>query len=415
MEEWLRLKFEVVVIHMKHIPNFPVEILVGGDLTDILCQPLPPYSNEAIAFLSELSLRLLSNRSIHSHPDIAGFAYWCRRSNLARLERNFDAKKYRLGRGLAFHIAPANVPVNFAFSLAFGLIAGNANIVRIPGVKHIQVSIICAEIAELLRSPKHSRIAKMTRVISYPRDDLITEALSMACHTRVLWGGDATIGHLRAMRTSPRCMDICFADRYSICIMGADRILDANQSILDGLIAGFYNDVFLLDQNACSSPHLVLWQGGGEEIKLAKTKFWQATEKHLLSKQVAQPIYAIDKYAHLCRIAIELDDCTLEQSNSIYRVQLDNLPQNIEYYRGRHGFFFENTCNDLRVLNPIINQRYQTVTYFGINPKVIMDWVMDAGLTGVDRIVPVGKALDIGVIWDGYELIETLSRIIADS
>jgi hypothetical protein len=33
-------------------------------------------------------------------------------------------------------------------------------------------------------------------------------------------------------------------------------------------------------------------------------------------------------------------------------------------------------------------------------------------LIGVDRIVPIGTALDIGIYWDGYDLIRTLSRVI---
>jgi hypothetical protein len=38
--------------------------------------------------------------------------------------------------------------------------------------------------------------------------------------------------------------------------------------------------------------------------------------------------------------------------------------------------------------------------------------VVSNGLSGIDRIVPVGKALDMGVIWDGYDLIRTMSRIV---
>lgn len=400
---------------MKRVPNLPVEILVGGELADLSCQPLPPYSNEAVGFLSALSQRLLANPDIRTYPDIAGFAYWCRQANLARLSRDFNGTKRRIGRGLALHIAPANVPVNFAFSLAFGLLAGNANIVRIPGVDHPQAVIICTEMAELLKLPEHARVADMTRVIRYPREDTITEALSAACHARVLWGGDATIGHLRSMRTSPRCVDVCFADRYSICMLGGDEVLGATPSALVSLAAGFYNDVFLLDQNACSSPHLILWKGGDENIAAAKTRFWQAVEHHLLSKQVEPSIHAIDKYTHLCRTAIQLDGCIIEQKSHIYRVQLDTLPQNIEDYRGKHGFFFEAKDNDLTKLESIVSERYQTVTYFGVDPGAISARIIDAGLTGIDRIVPVGKALDIGVIWDGYDLIGTLSRIIADT
>jgi hypothetical protein len=31
---------------------------------------------------------------------------------------------------------------------------------------------------------------------------------------------------------------------------------------LSSLIKNFYNDTYLVDQNACSSPHLILWYGG---------------------------------------------------------------------------------------------------------------------------------------------------------
>jgi len=35
------------------------------------------------------------------------------------------------------------------------------------------------------------------------------------------------------------------------------------------------------------------------------------------------------------------------------------------------------------------------------------------GLTGIDRIVPIGKTMEIGMVWDGYNLTESLSRIIS--
>lgn len=417
MEEWQRRKLEAVAIHMKLVPNLPVEILVGGELADILCKPLSPYSKEAISFLAELSRRLLKNPAARTYPDIAGFAYWCRQANLARLSRAFNTQNQRIGRGLVLHIAPANVPVNFAFSFAFGLLAGNANIVRIPGIEHPQASLICEVMAELLKQPDHARVSAMTRIIRYPREDTITAELSAIVHARVLWGGDATITHLRTMKTAPRCIDICFADRYSICIMSAGAILAADQRTIDTLVSGFYNDVFLLDQNACSSPHLVLWQGSDEEINAAKKLFWSAMEYHLKTKPASPAIHAIDKYSHLCRSAIWLDGSTSnsDQANSIYRVNLTNLPQDIENYRGQYGFFFETTDNDLSVLKSIVGERYQTVTYFGIEPQAIIDCVVETGLTGIDRVVPIGKALDIGVVWDGYDLVGTLSRVITDN
>ena len=54
----------------------------------------------------------------------------------------YDDAELRLGKGVVFHIAPSNVPVNFAFSFAAGLLAGNANIVRIPSKDFEQVQIM---------------------------------------------------------------------------------------------------------------------------------------------------------------------------------------------------------------------------------------------------------------------------------
>lgn len=400
---------------MNFVPDLPVEVLVGGELAAIQCRPLPPYSKEAISLLADLSKKLLKTSAIREYPDIAGFAYWCRQANLARLSRGFDRRYHRIGRGLVFHIAPANVPVNFAFSFAFGLLAGNANIVRIPGVNHAQAGIICSTMSELLTKPEHARVAAMTRVIKYPRQDEVTAALSKVCHARVLWGGDATIGHLRAMPTSPRCVDICFADRYSICILGANAILGADNQTISALVAGFYNDVFLLDQNACSSPHLILWQGSDVAVSSAKDRFWQAVATLLTTKPATPSVHAIDKFSHLCRTAVYLDGVAsnLEQANNIYRVHLETLPKDIENYRGQHGFFFEATDNDLSGLEAIVGERYQTVSFFGVDPQIIIGKIIDTGMTGIDRIVPVGKALDIGVIWDGYDLIGSLSRIVS--
>lgn len=400
---------------MKPIANFHMDVLVGGTLEDIQCHPMPPYSAEAINFLSELSKRLLKNPVSRIFPDVTGFAYWCRKANLARLERGYSSHKHRLGRGIVLHIAPANVPVNFAFSLAFGMLAGNANIVRIPSVYHAQAVVICEEIAEIFKDPSYSKMAGMTRIIRYERQDEITAKLSSICHARVLWGGDATIKHFRSMPTAPRCVDVCFSDRYSICLLKAEAILHLDQNTLNTLIAGFYNDVFLFNQNACSSPHLILWQGRVADINSAKQLFWRALENALKSKAPPAPLHAIDKYVSLCRAAISLNGIKLisDQVNRIYRISLDFLPRNIDKYRGQHGFFFEAIDNDLKGFESIVSECYQTATYFGVDPDEIIRKIFSAGLTGIDRVVPVGKALDIGVEWDGYDVVEVLSRIIS--
>jgi hypothetical protein len=52
------------------------------------------------------------------------------------------------------------------------------------------------------------------------------------------------------------------------------------------------------------------------------------------------------------------------------------------------------------------------MTYFGVDKTYLLDFVVKNRLAGIDRIVPVGNALDIDVIWDGYDIVKSLSRII---
>ena len=38
--------------------------------------------------------------------------------------------------------------------------------------------------------------------------------------------------------------------------------------------------------------------------------------------------------------------------------------------------------------------------------------IIENKLSGIDRIVPIGQALDISMIWDGYDLTSSLTRVI---
>jgi hypothetical protein len=51
------------------------------------------------------------------------------------------------------------------------------------------------------------------------------------------------------------------------------------------------------------------------------------------------------------------------------------------------------------------------MSYIGFQPEELRDWVIHNGLSGIDRIVPVGQTADFSLIWDGYDLIYTMSRI----
>ena len=94
-----------------------VTFLVGDGNLEIL--PFSPYDELLCDFLNDLSGELRSIKEISDYPDIMAFAFWCRKSNISKLKKEFSDGKLRLGLGAVFHIAPSNVPVNFAFSFVF--------------------------------------------------------------------------------------------------------------------------------------------------------------------------------------------------------------------------------------------------------------------------------------------------------
>lgn len=202
-----------------------------------------------------------------------------------------------------------------------------------------------------------------------------------------------------------------FPDRYSLALLDGKAIEQAEEKVLARLARDFYNDSFMMDQNACSSPQLILWQGGSEA---GKDRFWKAVRNLAESRYDLAPVKATSKFAQFCVNAVRFPETgeLLEGDNLLYRVPLGKIPQNVEKLRGRFGLFYEHDLQDFAELAQVVDGRYQTLTYFGTEPERLARQVMEHHLLDIDRIVPVGRALDMDVIWDGYDLVRELSRII---
>ena len=369
------------------------------------------YSQIACDFLDELSKWIRHNKEAGVYQDVTTVGFWCRKSNIERMKREFDDGDIHIGRGLLFHITPSNVPVNFAFSWFFGLLSGNSNIVRIPSKRFPQVEILCEGIKEILSQDKYKKIQEMTQFISYERDKEINDYYSGICDGRIIWGGDSTIGQLRESVMKPKAVEIVFADRYSFGVIQSEKVLEAGEDEIKFLARSFYNDTYLMDQNACSTPHLLMWLGDKKDA--AAERFWSAVADEA-AKYDMQDIKVMDKYTDLCALAMKYDGSCLcrRYGNLLYVVELDKLMDNIEALRGRFGMFFECKIDNLSKISKVISSKSQSMMVYGLEKETLETFVVNGCMQGIDRIVPFGKALDMGVIWDGYDIIGNLSRIV---
>ena len=143
---------------MFNLNNLNLEILVGSN--KIKRNTLEPFDKEICNFLISFSQVLISSKEAREFPDLIALAFWCSKKNIENLEKRFSFNELRVGKGILFHIAPSNVPTNFFYSLIFGLLSGNSNIVKIPSKKFGQIYIICNKVNQLLKLKKFKKLKK---------------------------------------------------------------------------------------------------------------------------------------------------------------------------------------------------------------------------------------------------------------
>lgn len=371
-----------------------------------------PFSAERIEFLNRISKKLFSDPKAKEYSDVITFAYWIRRANMERKKQEFlSDNRMRMGKGIVFHIAPSNVAVNYAYSFATGFVLGNANIVRLPSKEFPQVIMINQAIEMVIEeNEKFQKWKNYIALLRYKRNKEINDYFSSICDVRVTWGGDETIQEIRESELPPRAGEITFADRYSICIIDAEAYLALEDKTISAL--DFYNDTYLTDQNACTASKLVCWIGEEEKIFSAKEMFWGNLWEVVQKKYLFQPIQYVDKYVDMCFAVSKMDEIHVTQTrdNLITRLELTQINPQILKYNGNSGFFYEYTLNDVLELIPLCNGKLQTVSLLGdIN---LLSSVICMGVKGIDRITKIGRSMEFDFIWDGYNLVDYMTRTI---
>ena len=387
--------------------------LCGGDWQQ--ARPLVPFADEVLAFLSDLSSLLMKTPAARPYPDVITFAFFCRRAHLEQLKADYEgALDNRLGRGLTFHIAPSNVPINFAYSLAAALLAGNACVVKASSQDFPQTRIVCSAMKQLL-GDAHRALQNHVNVVIYPREKQdITEQFSAVCDSRIIWGGDETVRRVRTAPLMPHANEVTFPDRYSLLAIKAEAVLAMDDRHLEKAAQGFYNDTYLTDQNACTSPRLIYWLGSGKVLAQAQERFWAAVHSYAKPRYPLEAVVAVDKLTAACRAALQLPDSRIipTPDNLVVRIAVDQLTPDIDENRCAGGFFLEYAAETLEDLTPAVKRKYQTLSYLGLDKEMLVHFVRDNRLTGIDRIAPVGSTMDFALLWDGFDLIRTLSRVI---
>lgn len=387
-----------------------ITYIIGNEeqLTQITQIPTwKPFDERAIDFCGKLSAALMKTKDCNLYPDLVTLAFWLRKSNIQKISSKYHDLADCLGRGLVFHIAPGNVALSFAYSLATGLLTGNTNIIRLPSRRFKQADIFCEVLGNVLA--EDSELAQRLCLIKYPHNKDITDKFSLKCHMRIIWGGDNTINTIRQSMLLPRATEITFANRFSVCMIDADKYL--SDYVPKKIAHDFYIDTYLSDQNACSSPRIIFWLG--QRVEEAKKIFWNALYDEIQEYDIA-PVTTVNKLLTFCKYAAENKcELTTESDCRIMRIQIEALEEAILDNLGNSGYFYEYDISDIKEILPICTWELQTLSYIGFDGERIREFILLNSPNGVDRIVPVGHTMDFNFVWDGRDIIREMIREVS--
>ncbi|HJC49613.1 MAG TPA: hypothetical protein H9754_03375 [Candidatus Anaerostipes avistercoris] len=209
-----------------------------------------PFSNEAVHFLGDLSEEIRKDPETAATEDFSAFGFWCRKKQLEAWKKEYMDRNQRLGWGLILHIAPSNIPALSAYSMVFGLLPGNGNLIRVSRRTKEETAPLYRVIEQVMSRPEHKK--------------LYEENLIFTC------------GHEEEER---------------------------NQ-----LAVRFYNDTYHMDQNACSSPKMLFWLGDDE----AGIEAWWKAVRTAAEKYHLDAWKVSRKYEEICFAAMEKEEIRSE-------------------------------------------------------------------------------------------------------
>jgi hypothetical protein len=376
-----------------------------------------PFDERATRFVAAFSQRLLTDPAARPYPELLALAHWFRGARLRELQARReprDSSSLSLGRGLAFHLAPANVDSIFMYSWLLSALAGNTNIVRVSRTPSPQVDWLVATLQATLADPAvGAAMDGRFLLLTYAHDAEVTRLISQSAQVRVVWGGDATVAAVRAIPLRPTATELVFADRFSAAALQAASVLAADEAALRQLAGAFYNDTFWFAQQACSSPRVVHWIGNAQEIGAARARFWPA-----LGAELARRAPANTEAMTMARVVAAFDYAargavTVEDAPTAFPLRLQLQRPLDTQLRGLHcgnGLFLEQSLQALADLAQQLDDRDQTLAVFGFNPGELQAFAAALPPRALDRIVPVGQALDFDVVWDGVDLLAAFGR-----
>ena len=392
-----------------NLKNSPLRLLLSKNKTAVFDDKvtLPPFYEGTIEAFSQLGLFLMKNG--RSEPSIVAAGYWLRKKHLLTIKQQYH-DRCNTAKGVAFHIAPGNVDTLFFYSIVVSVLSGNQTILRISNKLTQETQFFIELLADFFNDhKKHDAVYALIHIIQYQHDTDhghdITLQLSLFADARVIWGGDAAVAKISEIPQKIDANNITFPDRYSVAVIHLE-----NDSEIGNAVNQLITDIKPFYQQACSSPKVIYWLDTAQQLQ---EKFWllfieKTTEQLSLSTSdlISQLVY-LQRLPLLLNHAVK-NKLNVEKYNELQKVDVEFITLDaIKAHCGLWTLLSQQITNlaDIKLFS-----HCQTVTTSGIDVSIIEQWQQSAKLAETaKRFVPAGQALTFSHIWDGIDLIDSLT------
>ncbi len=369
----------------------------------------PPFTPQLVSVLDEISRRIFRHPVLRNAPQYVALAYWLRRSSIHRQIETIAQRQVQgqvaTARGVALHLPPTNVDTIFVYSWALALLAGNANVVRLPtnlkSETRLLVSVLVDVLTDLGEEGRHI-------FCHYPYGQTIEANVSRHFDLRLIWGGDAKVAQVSKLPIRPDGLSIGFPDRKSVTVIASDAYVLADDAERHSVCEGFFNDVFWFDQMGCGSPRLIIWLG---EPGSAAIDFYERVAE-LAKNYRIEAGTSIAKLAHAHDLLAEAVTSRHHAYTNALNVSRAIDPAEALARPYGAGFVCEWVCDDIEDVSVLATRSLQTVTHFGLKPQKVEQLAKALRGCGGYRVVPVGQALQFEPVWDGVDLMRHMTRVI---
>ena len=376
---------------------------------------IKPFDTRVLQFSGRLSKRILKNNLLGRIPAFVALSFWLRPSNLKRISNEnihliSNPNVVLSPIGLVFHVCPANVDTMFIYSLMISMLMGNKNILRVSNrLDNEYITLLFNILNEELDTEESNLFKNFINIVTYQHEEDLNTFFAEKSHARLIWGGDNTAKIFKCIIGNPRCKDIVFADRISIAIFNTNSFISESKVNQLKCVKDFYNDSFTFDQKGCSSPQSIMLYGNLMDNEIFTNLFYTLLE------EISEMEYGGDnaslaslKFNQLIGDVIDDKINSFKNDSAILYFANSSSSKHL-YHSCGGGYFYLNVLSELNDIIHFINNKVQTISYFGLNRNEVEFIANKSAGIGVDRIVPIGKALNFDYIWDGYNLCEELT------